>query len=70
MENRGSYVYDGSGRKVSEISVTGDINHLFYINKNLLGEQTGHPGAMHTVSYLGVAKAIDGVIHEFYGKKL
>ena len=60
------YVYDGSGRKISEISSTSNMSYLFYMNKSLLGEQNGQPGAMHIVSYLGVAKAIDGALHEFY----
>ena len=62
------YVYDGSGRKTKEIFSSGDISYLLYMNKKLLGEQTGHTGAMHMTSQLGIAKAIDGVIHEFYGK--
>ncbi len=62
------YSYDGSGRKARETSPTGNITYLLYMNKTLLGEQTGRPGAMHMISYLGVAKAVDGVINEFYGK--
>ncbi|MCY4330020.1 MAG: hypothetical protein OXC48_08090, partial [Endozoicomonadaceae bacterium] len=26
------------------------------------------PDAMHLISYLGVAKAVDGVLDEFYGR--
>ncbi|MCY4330019.1 MAG: hypothetical protein OXC48_08085, partial [Endozoicomonadaceae bacterium] len=37
------YAYDGGGRKVSEISPTGNISYLLYMNKTLFGEQTGHP---------------------------
>ncbi len=62
------YVYDGSGRKAKEIFSTGEVSYLLYMNKSLPGEQSGHPGAMHMISHLGIAKAIDGVIHEFYGK--
>ena len=62
------YTYDGSGRKVSEKSPTGNINYLLYVKKALIGEQNGHPGTTHMISYLGVAKAVDGVLDEFYGR--
>ena len=63
------YFYDGSGREVKEKSSSGDIRHLFYTNKMLVGEKISNTQMeTHVISHLGVAKAIDGVIHEYYEK--
>ncbi|MCY4329628.1 MAG: hypothetical protein OXC48_06075 [Endozoicomonadaceae bacterium] len=63
------YVYDGSGREAKAIMSAGDIRYLIYISKHLVGEKFCNPdNKVHTVNYLGEAKVIDGVIHEYYEK--
>ncbi|MCY4329610.1 MAG: hypothetical protein OXC48_05980, partial [Endozoicomonadaceae bacterium] len=61
------YFYDGGGREVREVTDTGNIRNLFYVGKHLLNEQISQlQQSTHTISYLGVGKAIDGMIHEYY----
>ncbi len=63
------YFYDGSGREIRENSSTGESRNLFYMGKILAGERISNAQMeMHTISHLGVAKAIDGMIHEYYEK--
>ncbi len=61
------YIYDGSGREVKQITNTDDIRYMFYTGKNLVGEQVDDlQQNKHVITPLGVAEAIDGVIHEYY----
>ncbi len=65
--SKSQYVYDGSGREVKQIANISDIRYMFYTGKNLVGEQINDlQQNKHTITHLGVAKAIDGVIHEYY----
>ena len=62
-----NYFYDGSGREIRQTTSTGDSRNLFYVGTHLLNEQINNVQQdTHTVSYLGVCKAIDGLIHEYY----
>ena len=61
------YIYDGSGREVKQITNTDDIRYMFYTGKSLVSEETDDlQQNKHVITLLGVAKAIDGVIHEYY----
>ncbi len=61
------YFYDGSEREVREEAATGDNRNLIYKGKTLVGEKISNPQQKkHMISYLGIAKAIDGVIHDYY----
>ncbi|MCY4330244.1 MAG: hypothetical protein OXC48_09240, partial [Endozoicomonadaceae bacterium] len=61
------YFYDGGGREIRETTGTGDSRNLFYNGTRLLNEQMKNLRQhTHTISYLGVGKAIDGLIHEYY----
>ncbi len=63
------YVYDGSEREVKQVINTNDTRYMFYIGKSLVGEKTDNlQQNEHSITPLGVAKAIDGVIHEYYEK--
>ncbi|MCY4328702.1 MAG: hypothetical protein OXC48_01240 [Endozoicomonadaceae bacterium] len=62
-----SYLYDSSGREVKETFSEGDSRNLFYMGRILIGEKvTDAQQTTHIISNLGIAKAIDGVIHEYY----
>ncbi len=59
------YDYDGSGREIYEKSRS-DIRYLFYQGRYLINERISTPQeTTHTISYQGVAKAIDGVIRQY-----
>ncbi|MCY4178374.1 MAG: hypothetical protein OXD32_07790, partial [Endozoicomonadaceae bacterium] len=61
------YFYDGDGREVKEVTDTGDSRNLFYAGSHLLNEKISKlQQSTHTISYLGIGKAIDGMIHEYY----
>ncbi len=61
------YFYDGSEREVREEAATGDNRNLIYKGKTLVDEKISNPQQKtHMISYLGIAKAIDGVIHDYY----
>ncbi len=61
------YFYDGGGREVRETTGAGDSRNLFYNGSTLLNEQVKSLRQdTHTISYLGVGKAIDGLLHEYY----
>ncbi len=63
------YVYDGSEREVKQVINTNDTRYMFYIGKSLVGEKTDNlQQNEHSITLLSVAKAIDGVIHEYYEK--
>ncbi|MCY4178554.1 MAG: hypothetical protein OXD32_08705, partial [Endozoicomonadaceae bacterium] len=63
------YIYDGSGREIKAVTETGNIRYLIYIIKHLVGEKFYNSGnKLHTVDYLGAAKIIDGIVHEYYEK--
>ncbi len=63
------YVYDGSEREVKQIINTDDTRYMFYIGKSLVGEKTDNlQQNEHSITPLSVAKAVDGVIHEYYEK--
>ncbi len=63
------YVYDGSEREVKEITANNDIRYLFYIHKHLLGEKiVNTDNTIKIVGYLGNAKTINGIIHDYYEK--
>ena len=59
------YSYDSSGKTVRTASADG-IRYLFYHGSKLTDEKITSPGQdTHLVSYLGVAKSIDGVIQTY-----
>ncbi|MCY4330587.1 MAG: hypothetical protein OXC48_11010, partial [Endozoicomonadaceae bacterium] len=61
------YFYDSDGREVKETTGTGDSRDLFYVGGHLLNEEIKSlQQEVHTISYLGVGKALDGMIHEYY----
>ncbi|MCY4329030.1 MAG: hypothetical protein OXC48_02930, partial [Endozoicomonadaceae bacterium] len=61
------YFYDGSEREVREEAATGDNRNLIYKGKTLIDEEISNPQQKtHMISYLGIAKAVDGVIHDYY----
>ncbi len=61
------YIYDGNGREVKQITANHDIRYMFYIGKKRVGEQVNDlQHNRHMITPLGIAKAIDGVIHEYY----
>ncbi|MCY4330331.1 MAG: hypothetical protein OXC48_09690 [Endozoicomonadaceae bacterium] len=61
------YIYDGGEREVKQIIDSDSIRYMFYTDKNLVGEQINDSEQnKHAITPLGVAKAIDGIIHEYY----
>ncbi len=60
------YTYDGSGKEVMEKNVNG-LSYLFYCGNTLINEKITDPQQdSHITGYLGVAKATDGIISEYY----
>ncbi|MCY4329254.1 MAG: hypothetical protein OXC48_04115, partial [Endozoicomonadaceae bacterium] len=63
------YFYDGTGRETKETSSSGENRSMFYMGKALAMEKISNAQMdTHIISHLGVAKAIDGMIHEYYEK--
>ncbi len=61
-----NYNYNGNGQKVMEKSLDG-ISYLFYRGDALINEKIISPEKdVHVNGYLGVAKATDGIINEYY----
>ncbi|MCY4330176.1 MAG: hypothetical protein OXC48_08890 [Endozoicomonadaceae bacterium] len=61
------YLYDSDGREIKETTATGGIRNLFYTDTYLAGEKISQPQQKsHIISYLGVAKAIDGLLCTYY----
>ncbi len=63
---QGIYTYNGNGKEVSDKNSSG-IHYLFYSGNQLINEQIDSlEQKTHIIGYHSAAKAIDGVIYQYY----